>query len=126
DEEGNQSFGFYRPDYSPRKAAVYLHNLTTILREDGHVQHPGSLTYSLANASETVHDLLLQNSLGKYQLVIWNEKATGGDDVTLWLAKKAASIKIFDPVTGVTPIRKLQNENRIELSLTDHPVIIEL
>jgi hypothetical protein len=30
DEDGNQSFGFYQADYSPRKAAIYLHNLTTI------------------------------------------------------------------------------------------------
>jgi len=28
DEGGNQQFGFFRPDYTPRKAATYLHNLT--------------------------------------------------------------------------------------------------
>jgi hypothetical protein len=33
DEGGNQSFGFYKADYSPRKAAIYLHNLTTILAD---------------------------------------------------------------------------------------------
>ncbi len=33
DEGGNQSFGFFKPDYTPRKAAVYLHNLTTILAD---------------------------------------------------------------------------------------------
>jgi hypothetical protein len=33
DEDGNQSFGFYQADYSPRKAAIYLHNLTTILAD---------------------------------------------------------------------------------------------
>ena len=35
DEGGNQSFGFFKPDYTPRKAAVYLHNLTTILADQG-------------------------------------------------------------------------------------------
>ena len=33
DEGGNQRFGFFDPDYQPRKAAVYLHNLTTILAD---------------------------------------------------------------------------------------------
>ena len=41
DEGGNQKFGFYRPDYTPRKAAVYLHNLTTILSDsDGPAPRP--------------------------------------------------------------------------------------
>ena len=35
DEGGNQTFGFFKPDYTPRKAAVYLHNLTTILADRG-------------------------------------------------------------------------------------------
>jgi hypothetical protein len=33
DEAGNQQFGFYRPDYTPRSAAVYLHNLTAIVSD---------------------------------------------------------------------------------------------
>ena len=44
DEGGNQQFGFYRPDYTPRKAAVYLHNLTTILADHGSLKKPGSST----------------------------------------------------------------------------------
>ena len=50
DEGGNQSFGFFKSDYTPRKAAVYLHNLTTILADQGHARqarptellHPGA------------------------------------------------------------------------------------
>ena len=37
DEGGNQRFGFFQADYTPRKAAVYLHNLTTILADNGSV-----------------------------------------------------------------------------------------
>ncbi len=43
DEPGNQSFGFFKPDYTPRKAAVYLHNLTTILANQGEPTKPGQL-----------------------------------------------------------------------------------
>ncbi len=41
DEGGNQTFGFFKPDYSPRKAAIYLHNLTTILTNKGPLSTPG-------------------------------------------------------------------------------------
>ncbi len=43
DEGGNQSFGFYRADYTPRKAALYLHNLTAILADQGRFAEPGRL-----------------------------------------------------------------------------------
>ena len=42
DEGGNQSFGFFRADYTPRKAAVYLHNLTTILADRGSPRGPAA------------------------------------------------------------------------------------
>ena len=47
DEGGNQQFGFYKPDYTPRKAAVYLHNLTTILADKGSLRKPGQLNYAI-------------------------------------------------------------------------------
>ncbi len=42
DEDGNQAFGFYDADYQPRKAALYLHNLTTILADKGRRTDPGA------------------------------------------------------------------------------------
>jgi hypothetical protein len=47
DEGDNQNFGFFKADYTPRKAAVYLHNLTTILADQGTPAKPGRLTYSI-------------------------------------------------------------------------------
>ena len=69
DEAGNQQFGFYRPDYTPRKAAVYLHNLTTILADPGRgtLKKPGTLAYAIPNPPPTVHDMLLQKSDGTFQ-----------------------------------------------------------
>ena len=46
DEGGNQSFGFFKPDYTPRKAGVYLHNLTTILGDNRTLASAGQLDYS--------------------------------------------------------------------------------
>src|SRR5438477_4820731 len=62
DEGGNQSFGFYKPDYSPRKAAIYLHNLTTILADTGSLATPGQLDVTIKAQPKPVHDLLTQRS----------------------------------------------------------------
>ncbi len=93
DEGGNQSFGFYSPDYSPRKAAIYLHNLTTILADKGTLDKPGQLDFTIADQPETVHELLLQHSDGTFQLVVWGERLSGQDRVTIDLNVTPASVR---------------------------------
>ena len=127
DEGGNQSFGFYTPDYTPRKAAVYLHNMTTILKDNKPVSKPGYLSYTILNLPETVHDLLLQKSDGKYELVIWGEKYTGGSDrITVNFGKKYKSVKIYDPTIGTEPIQSMEKVKSVSLTMTDHPFILEI
>jgi hypothetical protein len=126
DEDGNQSFGFYQKDYSPRKAAVYLHNFTAILADKGRSKKVGSLAYTITDQPETVHDLLLQNSNGKFQLIIWDEKASGTDEVKVNLAKTYAAIKVYDPTLGDTAQQTLKNSNSLMLTLNDHPLVVEL
>ncbi|NNU34372.1 hypothetical protein HK413_09885 [Mucilaginibacter sp. S1162] len=127
DEAGNQTFGFYQKDYTPRKAAVYLHNFTTILADKAISKRaPASLAYTIANQPETVHDLLLQNSNSKFQLVIWGEKATGSDRVTLTPGKKATRVNVYDPTVGTTSVANYKNVSRLTLNLSDHPLVVEL
>lgn len=126
DEAGNQSFGFYKADYTPRTAAIYLHNLTTILADNGSLKNHASLAYAIGNQSETVHDLLLQNSNGKFQLVIWGEKASGEEKVTLSLGKRIPSVKVYDPTLGVSAVMSIQNVDLVTLTISDHPVVVEL
>jgi hypothetical protein len=126
DESGNQTFGFYKTDYTTRKAAIYLHNLTSILADKGSLKKAGSLAYTIANQPETVHDLLLQNSNGKFQLVVWDERANGSDEVTITLGKKQGSLKVYDPTIGTVAIQQLKNVTGVTLSLSDHPMVVEL
>lgn len=126
DEGGNQAFGFFRPDYTPRKAAIYLHNLTTILMDDGIPAESGQLDYTIVDQPETVHDLLLQRSDGTFQLVVWGERLSGQDRVTVRLGSGSASVKIYDPTVGVEPLRTLAGASSIDLTLSDHPLVIEL
>jgi hypothetical protein len=127
DESGNQTFGFYKPDYTPRLAASYLHNLTTILADRPSKTQPGKLNYSIPAQPATVHDLLLQKSDGKFDLVIWNERFTGGsDNITVNLGVKVTSVNLLDPTTGISPIQQLRDTTQVSLTVSDHPVVLEI
>jgi hypothetical protein len=126
DEGGNQTFGFYRPDYSPRKAAIYLHNLTTILADKPTQTKPGQLDFTIIDQPKTVHELLLQRSDGTFQLILWGERLRGQDRVTIHLGVRSEAVSIYDPTLGVEPVQRLTSVNSIELALSDHPIVIAI
>jgi hypothetical protein len=126
DEDGNQAFGFYKPDYSPRKAAGYLHNLTTILADKGTLASPGELGFTIPDQPKTVHDLLLQHSDGTFQLIVWDERLRGQDRITVHLGVPPASVRIYDPTIGVEPAQTPSNAGELELTLSDHPIVIAI
>jgi hypothetical protein len=131
DEGGNQRFGFYTPDYAPRKAARYLHNLTTILSDMGTadkrtLRKPGKLAYSIPDKPVTVHDMLLQNTDGTFHLVVWSERVKGADRVEVRLGGRHASAKVYDPTVGTEPVQTLAGIDSIELTMSDHPWIITI
>jgi hypothetical protein len=126
DEAGNQKFGFYKPDYSPRKAATYLHNLTTVLADDNSPSKPGELGYSIEPKPATVHDLLLQKSNGKFELVVWDEQIQGTTRVVVQLSRKWGSAVTYDPTMGGLPVAKGSGVSSLALELSDHPMIVEI
>lgn len=121
--DGNQ--GIFVGD-TPKRAASYIHNLTTILADDKPLPLPGSLDYTLPNRAATVHDLLLQKSSGPFQLVVWAENAAGSRPVRVEFAKPHARINVYDITVGSTPIRSLTEASAVDLSLSDHAVILEV
>ncbi len=126
DEGGNQAFGFFKPDYTPRKAAVYLHNLTTILADRGTLARPGRLAYSLAEQPPTVHEMLLQRSDGTFLLVVWGERLKGSDEVTVRLGEAFPEVKVYDPTVGAKPTQVLRGVRSLKLTLSDHPLVVAL
>jgi hypothetical protein len=126
DEGGNQTFGFFKRDYTPRKAAVYLQNLTTILADKDVLTRPGELKYSLSEQPPTMHEMLLQRSDGTFMLVIWNERLTGSDEVTVQLGGAHAGVQVYDPTVGTTPVQTHDKVESVTLTLTNHPVILAI
>lgn len=104
------------------------HNyVTTILTDEGAVAMPGQLEYSITPQPPTVHDLLLQKSDGRFELIVWNERFTGGSDtVTVKFGSPSRSVTLFDPTAGVSAIRQLRDVNSVALTLSDHPAVLEI
>jgi hypothetical protein len=124
DEAGNQAFGFFKPDYAPRKAATYLHNLTAILADRGSVARPGRLEYSLPEQPATVHDLLLQKSDATFVLVVWGERLKGSDEVTVRLGATYPAVRVYDPRAGTEPVQTHRRVEALKLSVSDHPWVL--
>lgn len=131
--DAQRHFGLFNLDNTPKPVAVALHNLTTILGAS--VDHGGfadsKLDYQLSNLPGTAHELLLQKSTDIFDLVVWNESPTsdvagGPSAIILDLGGLAATVRVYDPVSGAAPVLSFQNVSHIDLSLSDKPLIIEI
>lgn len=126
DEQGNQTFGFFRPDFTPRLAADYLHNLTRILADGARRDAADSLDYEISPRPETVHDLLLQHSDGSFQLVVWGEALVDENTVKVRLQNSVKHAELYDAITGIAPVATFQDTAEIELKVSDHPLVLKL
>ena len=127
DESGNQQFGFYKANYAPRKSAIYLHNLTSILKDEGKTKRKeGTLSYSIPEKPATVHHLLLQKTNGTFELILWDERKELSDRVMAKLGKSHRALTIYDPTVSSSPIKHIKNADSVSLTLSNHPMIIEI
>ena len=70
DETNHAAFAFFNQDGTPKVAAHYLHNLTSILADNPQAETTlETLTFSIPMKPATVHYLLLQKSTGRFMLV---------------------------------------------------------
>jgi hypothetical protein len=120
-------FGIHDSYWNPRKCALYLHNLTTILNDNGSVT-PDVSNYSFSiKPAETTHDLLLQKSNGNFMLVLWGERfsSTTKDKFNVNLGGTCGTVKVYDPTLDAYPVNTYSNVNTVPVELLDHPLIIE-
>jgi hypothetical protein len=126
DHPGDGYWGLVHTNYTPKLSATYLHNLTTILADKSSAFTPDQLNYSIPGQPATIHDLLLQKSKGTFELAIWGEQVRNSNNITVNLDATYASVKVFDPTVGTTPIQALANVSSVPLTLSDHAFIVEI
>ena len=125
-EGGNGNQGLFNANSTPKLAATYIHNLTTILSDKIPAASLGSLSYSIVNEPGTVHDLLIQKSRGTFELMVWDENVRGSDNVRINLGRTYSSVNIYDVTAGTSPIQTIANVDSVSLNLNDHALIVEI
>jgi hypothetical protein len=125
-EGGNGNQGLFNSNSTPKLAATYIHNLTTILADKTPIASPGTLSYSIIDQPSTVHDLLIQKSSGTFELVVWDENVRGNDNITINLGRTYAAVNVYDVTVATSPTQALANVSFVPLKLNDHAMIIEI
>jgi hypothetical protein len=125
-EGGGGNQGLFHQDWTPKPAATYIHNLTSILADDVPIVSLGKLDYSIENAPATVHDLLLQKSNGVFALVVWGEQVIGENSIVVNLGGTYPEVNVYDATSGISPVQTLTNTDRVPLTISDHPLIVEI
>jgi hypothetical protein len=139
-------WGLFRNDGTPRPAASGIRNLIGILNESTWdatskqwitpKQNPSTLEYELQNQPASVHTLLLQKSTGTHYLILWNEfknwNAVTGKPVYsnpvpigLRIKQPVKRIRTYLPFTQSEATQTFDSSN-VQLSVPDHPLIVEI
>lgn len=137
DPEAN--FGLFNSNGTPKLAATAIHNLTTILADDGKggQQPTDPLNYTLSNMPASGSSMVLGKSNGAYELVVWAEPKLWNDGtdsevsnptqtVTVSLGGLHHSVKVYDTLTGTSAIASYTDVSTISIPVSDHPLIIEI
>jgi hypothetical protein len=131
------NYGLFTTTGTAKVAATAIHNFTSILTSHGALSGtPGSLDYTISGTPTWGGQELLQQGDGTYDIVVWNEPdiwnesnatpiTAGNTPITINLAN-AASVKIYDPMTGTTAVQSLGTTNTVSFNVVDHPVIVEV
>jgi hypothetical protein len=134
------ALGLFNYDGTPKPAASAIHNLTSVLADSGNTAAtftPASLSYSISGLPSTGNSLLLEKSDGTFDILVWNEAPDWNPSteseisvqpigVTLSLGAAYSNISVFDPLKSAAPIASYSNTTSVQLSVTDHPLIVQL
>ncbi len=129
-------YGLFNADATPRMASNAIHNFTRILDDPNAGGFtPKSLQYTVTGLPWNAWQILMAKSDGSYVLALWSESQiwNGSSEIsvppaaiTVTLRHAARSATVFDPLTGTSPIASYSRVKSIQVSLTDHPLLLEI
>ena len=130
-DEGD-GYGVFDTSNNPKPVATGIHNLTTILSDNGagaRTFTPSLPSFSLSNIPNPIFVLELQKSNGAADIIIWNEPKTfpgSSVNVTVTFNKTYNTVNVYDPVEDTSPIQSLSSVSAATISVTDHPIVVEI
>ncbi|WP_428374993.1 carbohydrate-binding domain-containing protein [Lichenicoccus sp.] len=138
--QGDDGYGLFDPSNAPKEAATAIHDLVSVLADPGAAAAsftPTPLAYSVTGLPATGNSVALEKSNGAYDIAVWNEpriwnEALGTEitaastPVTVQLGRTYGTVEIFDPLVSATAISTLTDASSVKISVTDHPLIIQV
>jgi hypothetical protein len=138
--QGDDGYGLFDSTNAPKEAATAIHNLTTILSDTGAnaaTFSPTPISYSLTGLPADGNTLLIEKSNGAQDIVVWAEPQIWNPNtdteitvpatpVTVQLGGTYHTVNVFDPLVSSSSIETLTNVSSVQLSMTDHPLIVEV
>jgi Ca2+-binding RTX toxin-like protein len=133
-------YGLFNNDMTAKPVATAIHNLTTLLADtDPAAQTFKTITHdvTVAGLSSVGGQLLMEKSSGAFDIVVWDEPkiwdsvkhvaiAAKAETVLVTLDHTYADVRVYDPLTGTSPLAVYSNVSSLSVSVTDHPLIIEV
>ncbi len=139
-------FGLFKEDGTAKLAANAIHNAITILNNDsaspkkqidefGFDLSQAQNANSKNGANDQTHAIKMHKNNGAHNVILWQEEFIWNDtkhdiievdlrQIRVDFDKVYERIDLYDPITGEH--KSWKNVNSINVSLTDHPVIIEV
>ncbi len=135
DTNSEDYYGEFHNDWTPKVGATAIHNLTTILQGAGSGTASSGLNYTVSGLPATGHTFLLGSSTA-FDIAVWIDATvydpTSATDVvapaysvTVNLGAAFANVTVYDPMIGTTPIATYSNVSTLNISVTDHPLIVQ-
>ena len=134
------ALGLFNADGTPKPVAAALHNLSAILADpaaNAATFQPRSLDVSILGLPSTASEELFEKSDGTFEVAIWNEPtdwnpatqseaAAAATPITVSGSQAWGAASVFDPLAGAAPVATYTGVNSVQLSLTDHPLILQI
>jgi hypothetical protein len=136
DTNSEDYYGEFHNDWTPKVGATAIHNLTTILQSAGSGTASSALIYSVSGlpatgrtflvGSGTVFDIAVWIDATVYDPTTATDIAAPAYSVTVNLGATYTNIAVYDPMIGTTPIATYSNVSTLNISVTDHPLIVQV
>jgi hypothetical protein len=139
-KQGDDGYGLFDSNNQPKEVATALHNFTTLLADPGAgaaTFAPGVLKPTVQGLSYAGGDLVLQKSSGEFDVLVWDEpslwieakgieRQVAARTVTVNLGATFQEVDVYDPLKGTSAIETFHNVQTLQVSVTDHPLILEV
>jgi hypothetical protein len=136
DTNAGDHYGEFHDDWTPKSGATAIHNLTTILQSAGSGTASTLLNLSVSGLPATGRTLLLGSSTA-FDIAVWIDAtvydptndvdiAAPAYSVIVNLGATFGSVAVYDPMISSTPIATYSNVSTLNISVTDHPLIVQV